>query len=175
MDTSMNRENIPEQYKIKIDKAGPNEWENLKRIRLEALREFPDAFGGKYEDEEKLSDEKWQEDVLSKEKEIFLAKEGKNTIGLIQVRPRPKEEGEHTWFVYSVFVRKPYQGQKIGEQLMEKAENFIKSQKGDKAVLYVVEGQKGEKAQNFYTQAGYKKIPEGKHKTWERMEKSLTS
>ncbi|MBI2011554.1 hypothetical protein HYS91_02180 [Candidatus Daviesbacteria bacterium] len=46
--------------KIEIIKLNPNRWEEYKELRLQALKENPEAFGSTYEEAADKPDKEWK-------------------------------------------------------------------------------------------------------------------
>lgn len=163
-----------EKFDIKIERAKLEDWEKFKKIRLEALGQFQDAFGNLYEDEEKKTDQEWQKEISKGDYIILLAQKGRDPVGLSKFKHR-RFGGRHTWTISSVFVKESYQGQKIGEQIMRATEEAIRQKGGKRAVLYI---NPNSTVRSFYEKLGYTFMPGRSAKSkdsriWERMEKIL--
>ena len=46
--------------KLKVELLGPDQWQRLRGIRLNSLKDSPDAFGGNHEFESKMEKEDWE-------------------------------------------------------------------------------------------------------------------
>ena len=45
---------------LKVELLEPNHWQRLREIRLNSLKESPDAFGGNHDVESKMGQEEWE-------------------------------------------------------------------------------------------------------------------
>lgn len=175
---SSNKQNKNEELKISVERGKPEDLEDYKSIRLEALYKFPKAFGKKWEDEMNKTDKKWKEELEDEKEPVFFAKESSKIIGMAKIYERKKEE-KNCWCIVSVYVSKPFQGRDIGRKIIETVEYEILKRGGKKAVLYAWEGDekndKNKKVKDFYERLGYKIVPEKKYEIWDRMEKVLSA
>lgn len=79
---------------------------------------------------------------------VFVANIESNLVGycMTSVKDRIGE-------IDSIYINPQYRGKKLGEQLMEKAESWLKSKKIIKFSISVVEG--NESVFDFYNKQGY--------------------
>ncbi len=105
---------------IKIIKLPPEQWPRYREIRLESLREEPQAFGSSYEDMEQRPDAFWQgrlSDAIQGEKSwLLFAQEGERLVGMIGAFC---DETQETATIVSVYVCKAGRGKGIGKALMD--------------------------------------------------------
>lgn len=161
-----------EKLNMSVEIAKPEEWEEYKKIRLEALRENPEAFGHKLEHEVMSPAEGWQWDLSFDDEPFFLLKIDNNVQGLGGIRERP-DFGPGSWFIYFIYVSKGVRGKGAGEFLMKSIEEEIRRRKGKKAVLVVGQDEKQEPAVALYKKLGFIRKPENDSNEWMCMEKEL--
>ncbi|HSW89145.1 MAG TPA: GNAT family N-acetyltransferase [Candidatus Saccharimonadales bacterium] len=121
---------------IKIVLLKPSEWEMYKAIRLEELREDPQAFGSNYEKESNFSDEQWQERPSNKNSLIFVAKDRETPIGLVGALIK-QEEDEKIAHIWGMYVNSNYRGIRLGKRLMKKVLEAIQQAEVKKVQLMV--------------------------------------
>jgi GNAT superfamily N-acetyltransferase len=98
----------------------PDDWQILKKIRLEALSLEPQAFGSNFEKESSYDENKWREFIgepLSKDRAIFILINGDNVIGLTGI-VRSKENLEDAVLIAS-YIQKQYRGKGLSKILYE--------------------------------------------------------
>lgn len=150
-----------DKKKFSVDMVSSDGWEDFKKLRLEALKNYPQAFGVSYEEEVAKSDEYWQKKIASYHKNestfsvsrMLVAKD-KDSDGLVGMggffRKAPAAV-----MVSELYVKKEFQGQGIGESLLK---NIIKEAEKDgrfnQIELIVNKSQK--EAINLYEKLGFK-------------------
>jgi predicted GNAT family acetyltransferase len=156
-----------EKPPVNIQLATEADFNDYKKIRLEALEKDPDAFGEKLEDAQKNEENKWKEVFLKKF--IFLAKDRLEPIGIGAGEIRDGEIG----FISSVYVRDSFRNQGIASKILKNLENEIKKRGGIKAILYVSKDPEAV-ARKVYEKLGYSFDEDlKKYDDWEGMVKSL--
>jgi ribosomal protein S18 acetylase RimI-like enzyme len=107
-------------HDLKIIECSPEQWERYRDIRLEALREEPQAFGSTYTDMEQKPPEYWQgrlaEAALGEESWLLFAQEGERLIGMIGAF---YDETQETARIIAVYVSKAKRKMGVGKALME--------------------------------------------------------
>ena len=83
---------------------------------------------------------------------IFCMKD-KQTIGFCCFGPTPCTLG--TWDLYWIAVEERYRGQKIGKQLLEKAESYLRQENARKLYIETSSLTKYLPTRKFYLNAGY--------------------
>lgn len=90
---------------IQIVKLAPEDWQQYKRIRLEALKRDPQAFGSSLAETQQRPDSHWQErlgEALAGTKNwLLFAKEDDRIIGLIGAYRTAQQDVVE---IYSVYV-----------------------------------------------------------------------
>ncbi len=108
---------------IQIIKLSPDKWQLFKELRLESLREEPQAFGQSYDEALKLSDDTWKtklEAALNGTSFwMFFATDDEKLIGSMNGRQLEGEKLNHVAEIHGVYVKKEYRGKGIAKKLME--------------------------------------------------------
>lgn len=104
---------------MEIYKLTSVDWEKYKNLRLEALLKNPEAFGSSYEEDIKRSDEDWKKKMESTTSHIFVARDGEEYIGMAAAYQEQGKKISHIAYVWGVYVRESYRGQKISKKLMQ--------------------------------------------------------
>lgn len=145
---------------IEIITLRMDRWPEYRALRLRALKDEPQAFASKYEDQLAYPDEKWQvriqEALDGKSWMLFAETEGK-LVGMAVGFQIPEDIQTKTANIASVFVVKESRGQGISKNLMTKLEETIKSSgRASKLKLEVNKDQMP--AVKLYESLGYSKI-----------------
>ena len=101
---------------IEITKAGAEAAQRLRSVRLAALKDTPDAFGAKHEDELLFSDSQWQ-DRLKYTYWCFVVADGVD-IGLLAVDKADKDRNSDCW-LSSWWISEAFRGQGVAALMME--------------------------------------------------------
>ena len=101
---------------IEITKAGAEAAQRLRSLRLAALKDAPDAFGAKHEDELLISDSQWQ-DRLKYTYWCFVVADGVD-IGLLAVDKADKDRNSDCW-LSSWWISDAFRGQGVAQLMME--------------------------------------------------------
>ncbi|WP_308364566.1 MULTISPECIES: GNAT family N-acetyltransferase [unclassified Microbulbifer] len=139
---------------MKVVPIGENDWESLKDIRLESLRDSPDAFGITYEEAKELSAEKWKS-IASGESglKFLLARCNGDDIGLIG---GVYADGEYE--LVSMWVNPTNRGCGVGSSLVKALLRHAQSEGFVNVVLNV--SPTNEAACSLYSKIGFKALEE---------------
>ena len=88
----------------------------LKSLRLSALKDTPDAFGAKHEDELLISDSQWQ-DRLKHTYWCFVVADGVD-IGLLAVDRANKDRNSDCW-LSSWWIKEEFRGKDIAQLMLD--------------------------------------------------------
>ena len=88
----------------------------LKSLRLAALKDTPDAFGAKYEDELLIQDSQWQERMVNTQW-CFVVADGVD-IGLLAVDKADKDRNSDCW-LSSWWINEDFRGKEIPQLMLE--------------------------------------------------------
>ena len=124
---------------IQIIKLKPEDWQQYKQIRLEALLIEPQSFSRTYADALKSPDTFWQERLREAQKGernwLLFASENDRLVGMIGAF---RLEGGNEVEIISVYVTPAKRGQGVGKALMDAILIQVSQQAGvQKAVLGV--------------------------------------
>lgn len=114
---------------IKIIKLPVERWEEYKNLRLEALKQEPQAFSSSYEDDVLMSDEQWQSKLANysdgKTGIILAADLNGELVGIMNSRIEQSRKMGHVAFIHGVYVKPEFRGKGIGKKLLEEILQWI--------------------------------------------------
>ena len=93
------------------------DWQSWKYLRLEALKNVPEAFSSSYEEESVWSDQVFKDTLLNNA--IFGAYDNDALIGCMAMGIMNGLKRQHQGIVWSTYVKPQYRGQKVGDALLE--------------------------------------------------------
>ena len=147
---------------VEIRHSRSDDWEILRAIRLEALRESPDAFCTTYDEAFGYADDVWIErssaDPVTSASVSILAIDAEEPVGMAAGILCDESQLE----VLSLFVTPSHRGMGIAQDLMNMLESWGRT-RGAKRVILDVEAGNG-RAGVFYAHIGYR--PTGKRETY---------
>ena len=111
------------------------DWRRLKKIRLEALAEAPDAFGSTHERALSYDDDNWRQQT--KDLPTFVAV--LNNIDVGMVRGTAADEDERSAYLISMWVAPEARGQGAGERLIQSIVEWARAEKFDRLRLDVAD------------------------------------
>ncbi len=167
---SLQGKNI-EQPKVAIEIAKLEDWEDYKKIRLEAIEKNPEAFALDPENlrqEIYKRDRQWKETLKDPNVMVFLLREGKDAKGLAITKHKPDIE-EGFWRIYHVYVSASLRGKGAGEKLMTEALEKIKERGGKKVWLNIMGNPEQSPARNLYQKLGFIKSKEVYEKSGKKL------
>jgi len=103
---------------IRIVKLGPSDWQELKALRLEALRSDPAAFSSTYEETLTRPDQSWIDRLTNPASVTLMARHDERPIGMVGALFGSDDGAEHVAVVVSMFVQAAHRGQGIGRLLL---------------------------------------------------------
>jgi ribosomal protein S18 acetylase RimI-like enzyme len=118
---------------MQIKIAQPPDWQEYKEIRLESLKESPQAFGGTFANESSQTDDQWKERITDNRRFFVLAQEGGATIGITGA----KKVGDTDWTIVAVYLTPESRGKGYSKQLLSSVLQELKS-RGAKLVTLTV-------------------------------------
>jgi RimJ/RimL family protein N-acetyltransferase len=99
--------------------------EAFKSLRLEALREHPEAFGSDYEEDSRQPESFWIDRV---EKSVdnpygcaIIAESGTELAGMVGVWRQERVKRRHCAGIWGVYVRPAYRGQRLMDRMIGQA------------------------------------------------------
>ena len=133
---------------IEIVTATVNDFDRLRALRLAALKDTPDAFGAKYEDEVNKPISEWQ-DRLKNTNWCFVVADGVD-VGLIAVDRAKKDRNSDCW-LSSWWIHQDHRGSGIPKLMLNWVEQLCIEKKWKKIGL-------GVWPDNLRAIAAYKKL-----------------
>lgn len=133
----------------KVEIASHTDWRQVRRMRLAALQDTPDAFGSTFEDEVHRLPEWWSERLRSSGSTTFIAVEPEES-GMAVLGPfrSPPECG-----LFAVWVAPAHRGLGVGDALMKSVINEARARGVGRLVLHV--GRHNLPAQRLYLRHGF--------------------
>jgi len=119
---------------IEIVTATINDFDRLRALRLAALKDTPDAFGAKYEDEAEKPISDWQ-NRLKNTNWCFVVADGVD-IGLLAVDRAEKDRNSDCW-LSSWWIRDEFRGSGIPKLMLNWLEQLCIEKKWEKIGLGV--------------------------------------
>ncbi|AQX10603.1 hypothetical protein BAY32_15840 [Elizabethkingia ursingii] len=148
--------------KIEYRNLLPHESKIYRMIRLESLREFPDAFSASYEESVKMEKLRLEEDIENQIPERFVT--GAFVDNELSGICAFANFGNNTGNILQMYVKKGLQGSNIGMGLVQTAIQEAKSRFHDIAIELEVRAD-NVKAFNLYKKAGFQEIDNNAHET----------
>ena len=119
---------------IEIVTATVNDFDRLRALRLAALKDTPDAFGAKYEDEAEKPISEWQ-DRLKNTNWCFVVADGVD-IGLLAVDRAEKDRNSDCW-LSSWWIHQDHRGSGIPKLMLNWLEQLCIEKNWEKIGLGV--------------------------------------
>jgi RimJ/RimL family protein N-acetyltransferase len=118
----------------------PEDFQQLKAVRLEALRNFGALFGPLEEDEAKFSDEEWREQCRDNEKGrcILGLFHGGKLIGIASIKPSEGDPSGQTALWCQAYIKPEYRGQKIFSYLRDERIAWTKAHSPYKQAVFFI-------------------------------------
>lgn len=139
-------------------KIEADEWQKYKKIRLEALKNDPHAFGSSYKEEIKRTDDEWKNRAKSasadNSKKMFVGIP-KNDDEFLAIGGAYTENNPEEWHIMAIYVSPEHRGQGIGKVLMDEIIKVMKS-RGDVKRLILRVNVAQEAAVHLYRSFGFK-------------------
>lgn len=145
---------------VRVREAGPDDWEALKKIRLEALFDTPEAFGSTFEVSRTWSDDQWRQMVQNRPN--FLAELDGEVVGMVAGGRSERLPG--TGWMYGMFVTPNQRGTGTAEMLVDAVSDWARAQGFRELYLHV--GDSVPRARAFYEKVGFR--PSGDSMTMDR-------
>jgi ribosomal protein S18 acetylase RimI-like enzyme len=139
---------------VDVRRVQSDEWQELRAIRLAALRDTPDAFGGTYEQSSSRPDEWWvdwaRRSAESGAQAMFLAFDGDAPVGIAGTY-LDDDDGRRN--VIAMWVDPQQRGAGIGRALLDAVVEFVRAQGASELVLGVTDG--NDAARRLYESYGF--------------------
>jgi ribosomal protein S18 acetylase RimI-like enzyme len=105
--------------KYRIRTLGVADADDLRRVRLEALRLHPEAFASAYEDEVKLDRSQFAERLVAPGFTRFGGFAGADLVGLAALHIRPGIKERHKAFLFSMYVHAAHRRSGLAQRLVD--------------------------------------------------------
>lgn len=127
-----------------------DDWELLRRTRLQALADAPTAFGSTLAREQSFAEEVWRQRAKgSSTTRIFVAQSDAAAVGITGIL----DEGDGTAQLVSVWVDPEHRGRGVARRLATAALGFASRQGFEVVRLWVTEG--NARARTLYEHLGF--------------------
>jgi GNAT superfamily N-acetyltransferase len=151
-----------------IRRLGPSEWQILRKIRLQALRESPHAFTSRYECVRRWPDGEWQR--RCKAETWMVAEDGDLTVGMAGLVDGHPGEPQH---LEAIWVAPSHRRREVFSRLLNRVIDFARARKMDWLPLWVIED--NAVAREVYVRRGF--VWRGERQpldpAWRRVERRL--
>jgi RimJ/RimL family protein N-acetyltransferase len=143
--------------KMKIRLLNPADAKSYWNLRLEALKEYPEAFLTSYEEVIKVENpiEETAERLNAEGSFTFGAFENHELIGIVTLVQEKALNIQHRANIFAMYVTSNKQGQGVAKALLTEAINKAKSIDSIEKINLSVEAN-NEAAKKLYTQVGFK-------------------
>lgn len=102
---------------MEIERIGPEAWARFRAVRLQALRDAPDAFGSTWAEEECRPPDAWRAGLEVPTRATWLARAGDADVGIVVAdRYAAKREAAG---LFGMWVHRTQRGQGVGDRLVE--------------------------------------------------------
>jgi ribosomal protein S18 acetylase RimI-like enzyme len=139
---------------MKIRILNGNDADAYRKIRLEGLKNSPEAFGSSYEEEQLDPIDLYKSRLESDTAYTFGAFEKEELAGVVTLVKETKVKLKHKASIFAMYVSPDYRGRGIGKKLM--AEVVIKAQEfDDTEQLQLSVVSTNQSAKQLYTSFGF--------------------
>ena len=135
---------------IRLRQLGEEDWATYRRVRLEALREAPYAFGSTLAGEQDRLEADWRRAVVSRVR--FVAESGGAVVGTAS---GGDAESTGVAALTAMWVDPGYRRQGIGAVLVQRVIEWAREAGYSQVVLWVVDGNDG--AERLYARHGFRR------------------
>ena len=105
-------------HDVSVVALGPQDWRELRAIRLEALRSEPAAYSSTYEETVAWSDEDWRRRLADDRRIQLLARAERRPIGIVGCYLGSDEGDDSVAVVFGMYVNENHRGKGIGRLLL---------------------------------------------------------
>ena len=136
---------------VEVREIGPDDWQAMRDIRLEALRDAPSEFTSTYEREAILTQADWRRRICAGGSFLAYLPEidAAAPVGIIA----GVEAGPGTIELISAWVRPPARRHAVGEALVGAVVDWARTKGMSRVRLWVTEGNGG--ARRLYERCGF--------------------
>ena len=131
-----------------IRRSNESDYIVLRNIRLEALKDSPDAYGSTYKESELWTPARWKEMALGN---CFLGEIDGDVVGM--ATGGLNTQFPNTFWLFGMFVSPKARGTGVATDLVNAVEKWAEAQGGTELYLHVTESM--QRARSFYTKIGF--------------------
>src|SRR4051812_37805141 len=129
------------------------DWQLLRQLRLDSLRDAPEAFGQTHDNALRIPDDEWQRIARASEEGdsrtwLIAAADGESA-GLVQARRRAPDD----CMIFSMWVAPTARRAGVGRLLIDAVADWARAWGGHRLVLWVYGANEG--AHRFYEEIGF--------------------
>lgn len=132
-----------------VRRGGVEDAERLKLIRLEALRDTPDAFGSTYAEASEWNDARWRE--VAGLWHFYLGEEEGDVVAMVSGGLNDLMPGAH--WLYGMYVAPRARGTGLAESLVDRVVQWALGDHASELYLQVTESV--DRARAFYLKMGF--------------------
>ena len=141
---------------MEIRRVRPEEWEELRAIRVRALKDSPDSFGSTASEARRRDDADWRAWAeaagRSPASAVFVAVEGGRMVGICGSFLR--ENDPQIAQIVAMWIEPNHRGRRLGEQLLDATSAWSTASGARELVLDVTEA--NHPARRLYRRAGFR-------------------
>ena len=141
---------MTDESTLTIRLCGLDDWEGLRAIRLEALKDTPDAYGSTYEESARWSDAQWKNAASTRL--YYLADRDGRVVGMVSGGFNDGYPG--TRWLYGMYVTPSERGTGTANRLVRSIEEWAKRHGVDEIYLHVTASVP--RARAFYDKVGFR-------------------
>jgi GNAT superfamily N-acetyltransferase len=135
---------------VDIRRIEADDWKQLRAVRLTALRDSPEAFESRYEDELAFDEDEWRRRAAAHP--VFLAFDGADPVG-VAVGYQDGNSRPGSRDLVSMWVSPTVRGRGVAGQLIGAVAGWARADGADELHLWVVLGNASARA--AYVRAGF--------------------
>ncbi len=132
-----------------VRRTSVEDWSDLRRIRLEALKDTPDAYGSTYEGTVEISPRRWR--AMAAEYRYYFAERNGVVIGMVSGGFNDQHPGTH--WLYSMYVTPAARGSDAAAALVDAVSAWAEGEGASELYLHVTT--RVERARAFYRRMGF--------------------
>ena len=111
---------------MEIRTIRPDEWRELRELRLRALADAPDAFGVTYDQELAAADQAWQDRASRPDRKMFVAVDDHGRF-VAMGSGGPAPDAPEYAAIYGMWVDPAARGQRIGERIIRNIADWART------------------------------------------------
>lgn len=141
---------------ITVRTLGEDEWQDYRAVRLEALRESPEAFVATAEEEEAFDEDHWR--TRMRRSARLIAERDGVAVGVVSVGTAASEEDGDSGELFGLWVKPELRGTGVATRLV-KSGAVLAHQRGQRRLYYWVGTENG-RAVAFASGMGFRPTDE---------------